>query len=240
MPHAGDIVRRFGEPGAERRRHAPCLAVVEAGVFTLRMALAGFVAGAVVGLVLAVADARLRIARAGLLPYVVAVADRAAGRPGAGRGGWGGKLSSAGSWQPWMSVAVIAAYLAFFPVAVGMLRGLQSPRPAALELMRSYAAAGGHAGQAAAAGVAAVPVPGAAAGGAAAVVGAVVGEISTGTEGGIGRLDHRVHPARPPPIRPRSTPPCSAPPSLGLVVAGLVGLLDVVADARTGRRTAHE
>ena len=30
-----------------------------------------------------------------------------------------------------MSVAVIAAYLAFFPVAVGMLRGLQSPAPIA-------------------------------------------------------------------------------------------------------------
>ena len=35
----------------------------------------------------------------------------------------------AGDWQPWMSVAVIAAYLAFFPVAVGALRGLQSPPP---------------------------------------------------------------------------------------------------------------
>ena len=39
-----------------------------------------------------------------------------------------------------MSVAVIAAYLAFFPVAVGMLRGLQSPSAIAVELMRSYAA----------------------------------------------------------------------------------------------------
>ena len=40
----------------------------------------------------------------------------------------------------WATVSVIAAYLAFFPVAVGMLRGLQSPGPAGVELMRSYAA----------------------------------------------------------------------------------------------------
>jgi NitT/TauT family transport system permease protein len=37
-------------------------------------------------------------------------------------------------------VAVIAAYLTFFPVAINTLRGLQSPDPRALELMRSYAA----------------------------------------------------------------------------------------------------
>ena len=35
-----------------------------------------------------------------------------------------------------MSVAVIASYLAFFPVAVGMLRGLQSPDTIHVELMR--------------------------------------------------------------------------------------------------------
>ena len=39
-----------------------------------------------------------------------------------------------------MSAAVIAVYLAFFPVAVGTLRGLTSPPPASVELMDSYAA----------------------------------------------------------------------------------------------------
>ena len=38
------------------------------------------------------------------------------------------------------SGSLIAAYLAFFPVAVGLLRGLQSPPDAGVELMRSYAA----------------------------------------------------------------------------------------------------
>ena len=49
--------------------------------------------------------------------------------------GWSGSIMPA-----WATVAVIAAYLAFFPVAVGMLRGLQSPSAAGAELMRSYAA----------------------------------------------------------------------------------------------------
>jgi NitT/TauT family transport system permease protein len=40
----------------------------------------------------------------------------------------------------WWSVALIAAYLAFFPVTINTLRGLRSPDPQALELMRSYAA----------------------------------------------------------------------------------------------------
>ena len=41
--------------------------------------------------------------------------------------------------QGWGAVAVIAAYLTFFPVAINTLRGLQSADPRALELMRSYA-----------------------------------------------------------------------------------------------------
>jgi NitT/TauT family transport system permease protein len=40
----------------------------------------------------------------------------------------------------WGSVAVIAAYLTFFPVAINTLRGLQSADRRALELMRTYAA----------------------------------------------------------------------------------------------------
>src|SRR5207249_2704411 len=42
--------------------------------------------------------------------------------------------------QPWVAVSVIAAYLTFFPVAVNALRGLLSPDPRSMELMRSYAA----------------------------------------------------------------------------------------------------
>ena len=41
--------------------------------------------------------------------------------------------------KDWMSVAILAAYLTFFPVAINALRGLQSADPRAFELMRSYA-----------------------------------------------------------------------------------------------------
>jgi NitT/TauT family transport system permease protein len=44
-----------------------------------------------------------------------------------------------GPLQGWGSVAVIAAYLTFFPVAINTLRGLQSADARALELMRTYA-----------------------------------------------------------------------------------------------------
>jgi NitT/TauT family transport system permease protein len=37
-------------------------------------------------------------------------------------------------------VSIISAYLTFFPVTINTLRGLRSPHPTAVELMRSYAA----------------------------------------------------------------------------------------------------
>jgi NitT/TauT family transport system permease protein len=45
-----------------------------------------------------------------------------------------------GGLQGWGAVAVIAAYLTFFPVAINTLRGLHSADARALELMRTYAA----------------------------------------------------------------------------------------------------
>jgi NitT/TauT family transport system permease protein len=42
--------------------------------------------------------------------------------------------------QGWLPVAVISAYLTFFPVTVNSLRGLVSPPALKLELMHSYAA----------------------------------------------------------------------------------------------------
>jgi len=44
------------------------------------------------------------------------------------------------SLKDWGAVAVIAAYLTFFPVTINTMRGLTSVDPRALELMRSYAA----------------------------------------------------------------------------------------------------
>jgi NitT/TauT family transport system permease protein len=183
MPHVLDVVRRLAKPELAGGR-AVWRVVVDACLFTLGITAAGFIVGALVGLLLAVAMQRFRVVERGLLPYVVlsqtvplvALAPLIAG--------WGGVL-----WPDWMSVSLIAAYLAFFPVAVGMLRGLQSPSAIGEELMRSYAA-GWWRTLAKLRFPAALPYlfPALRLAGAAAVVGAVVGEISTGTRGGIGRL----------------------------------------------------
>jgi NitT/TauT family transport system permease protein len=189
MPHLAEILRRFGQP--ELTGGDPVWQVVlDACLFTLRSVAVGFAAGAVVGLLLAIVMQRFRVVERGLLPYVIlsqtvpliALAPVIAG--------WGGRLSIGPyPWQPWMSVATIAAYLAFFPIAVGMLRGLQSPARIAEELMHSYAANWWRT-------LVKLRLPASTPylfpalrlAGAAAVVGAVVGEISTGTRGGIGRL----------------------------------------------------
>jgi NitT/TauT family transport system permease protein len=183
MPHVLDVLRRLAHPELAGGRPV-WRVVLDACLFTLGITAAGFLAGTLVGLLLAVLMQRFAVVERGLLPYVVlsqtvplvALAPLIAG--------WGGVL-----WPDWMSVSMIAAYLAFFPVTVGMLRGLQSPSAIGEELMRSYAA-GWWGTLVKLRFPAALPYlfPALRLAGAAAVVGAVVGEISTGTRGGIGRL----------------------------------------------------
>jgi len=226
MPHVLDVVRRLSEPELAGGR--PVWRVVfDACLFTLGITAVGFVAGALFGLLLAIVMQRFRVAERGLLPWVilsqtvplVALAPLVAG--------WGGGLSLGPyPWQDWMSVSTIAAYLAFFPVAVGMLRGLQSPSEIGVELMRSYAA-GWWKTLVKLRMPAATPYlfPALRLAGAAAVVGAVVGEISTGTRGGIGRLVIEYS-------REATTDPAKVYTAmlgaalLGLVVAGAVALAE--------------
>jgi NitT/TauT family transport system permease protein len=227
MPHLYEVVRRLGQPELTGGRRI-WLVVLHACLFTLGITAVGFVLGAIVGLVLAVLMQRFRIVERGLLPYVilsqtvplVALAPLVAG--------WSGNLSFGPyPWQDWMTVAVIAAYLAFFPIAVGMLRGLQSPPAAGVELMASYAA-GWWRTLVKLRLPASLPFlfPALRLAGAAAVVGAVVGEISTGTRGGIGRLIIEYS-------REATSDPAKVYTAmlgaalLGLVVAGLVSLLEL-------------
>ncbi|GIJ46381.1 hypothetical protein Val02_32670 [Virgisporangium aliadipatigenens] len=220
MPHVLDVVRRLARPELAGGRPV-WQVLVDACLFTLGITTVGFLVGALVGLLLAVLMQRFRVAERGLLPWVVlsqtvplvALAPLVAG--------WGGRI-----WPAWMSVSMIAAYLAFFPVAVGMLRGLQSPSPAGVELMRSYAA-GWWRTLLKLRLPAATPYlfPALRLAGAAAVVGAVVGEISTGTRGGIGRLVIEYS-------REATTDPAKVYTAmlgaalLGLVVAGAVAALE--------------
>jgi NitT/TauT family transport system permease protein len=229
MPHIWEILRRFGRPEtAGTGSHSVAVAVLDGVWFTFRVAVAGFALGVLVGMLLAVVMQRFRLAERGLLPYVVlsqtvplvALAPLVVG--------WGGRLHLGSvSWQPWMSVAVIAAYLAFFPVAVGALRGLQSPPEHVVELMRSYSASWWQSLVRLRL-PASVPylIPALRLAAASAVVGAIVAEISTGTRGGIGRLVIEYS-------REATADPAKVYTAflgaavLGLAVAGLVGLADL-------------
>ena len=135
MPHIHDMLHAFTQP---LQPGGPPLIHYEWhwALFTMKEALLGFLLGGLIGFGLAVLLTHSVILRRGLLPYIVvsqtvpilAIAPMVV--VGLGTKGV----------TPWVSVAVIAAYLTFFPVAMNTLRGLLSPRPRDLELMRSYAA----------------------------------------------------------------------------------------------------
>jgi NitT/TauT family transport system permease protein len=130
LPHIHEILGEFLRRGGNG---TPWLVTVahNAG-YTALESLAGFVLGGTTGLVLAVLFVRFRLLERGLLPYVMvsqtvpilAIAPMVVV--------WLG--------TSWVSKAVIAAYLTFFPVTVNMLRGLRAVDPEALALMRALAA----------------------------------------------------------------------------------------------------
>ncbi|MGI9606817.1 MAG: ABC transporter permease [Acidimicrobiales bacterium] len=189
MPPLGDIIGQFGEtPRGQEQIYARIL--FDEGLFTLREAAVGFVVGLIVGLAIAIALARWKWLDRGLLPYVIASQTIPLIAIAPIIVIWGRKNLDffPWEWQDWMSVSIIATYLTFFPVAVNGLRGLQSPRAENLELMDSYAASwmstlwrlrlpASVPYLFAAFKIAAT----------ASIVGAIVGEISAGVSGGLGR-----------------------------------------------------
>jgi NitT/TauT family transport system permease protein len=191
MPSLGRIWHAFGKPevgGAITFGPSKTVldSVVEAGTHTLRWAAAGFAIGVLVGMLLALLMDRLAIAERALMPYVVLsqTVPLIALAPLVTKWGQGWP-----AWQRWMSVSVIAAYLAFFPVAVGMVRGLKAPSAVHADYFRC-SAAGWWQTLLRLKLPSSVPflVPALRLAAAAAVVGTIVAEISTGLEGGIGRL----------------------------------------------------
>jgi NitT/TauT family transport system permease protein len=189
MPHTWDIIGRLGEPESGANEVAIWRTIAGYSWYTFRLALVGLVLGAVIGVSLAVLMARFRIAERGLLPWVImsqtvpliALAPQVVS--------WSGRLDLFGwEWPRWASVSLLAAFLAFFPVAVGTLRGLKSAPAAALELMDSYAA-GWWRTLVKLRFPAALPhmIPALKLAATLSVVGVIVSEISTGIRGGIGR-----------------------------------------------------
>jgi NitT/TauT family transport system permease protein len=195
MPHLSTIWHAFGAQevgGAITFGPSKTVldSVVEAAANTLRWAAAGFVIGVVVGMLLALLMDRLVVAERALMPYVVLsqTVPLIALAPLVTKWGQGSKIGSF-EWKPWMSVSVIAAYLAFFPVAVGLARGLKSPTAVHADYFRC-SAAGWWKTLLRLKLPASVPflVPALRLAAAGAVVGTIVAEISTGLPDGIGRL----------------------------------------------------
>jgi len=135
MPRLQDIISRLWEPAATEQ---PALArvLLDKALFTAREAAAGFVIGAIVGIAIGVVFHFSNLMRRGFQPYVVgsqtvpilAIAPMII--VVLGNIGFTGLLPK----------AIISMYLCFFPVAIGMVKGLRSPDPLQLDLMRTYSA----------------------------------------------------------------------------------------------------
>jgi len=191
MPHLWTMFARLGEPVISTPGSPVLLsAVVGAAGFTLGIAAVGWIVGVVVGFLLALLMQRFRTAESALLPWIVlsqtvpliALAPLVAGIGSQIRFG-------EARWQDWMSVALIASYLAFFPVSIGALRGLESPDAAHVELMHTYSV-GWWKTLIYLRLPASIPylLPALRLAAASAVVGTVVAEVSIGLSGGVGRM----------------------------------------------------
>jgi NitT/TauT family transport system permease protein len=91
--------------------------------------------------------------------------------------------------QGWFPKAIIAAYIAFFPISIGVAKGLRSPDALALDLMKTYNASSRQTFTFLRF-PASVPYLFTAfkVSAAAALVGSIVGEISTISTGGLGKM----------------------------------------------------
>lgn len=189
MPHIWDMFARFGKAEVRGGTDTILVVVLRATWYSFRSAFAAFFIGSMLGIGLAVLMARFRWFERALMPYLVisqtvpiivlaplimalmAYNSR--------------ELASA----TWLAAVLLGVFLAFFPVAVGTLRGLQSTAAAPLELMDSFAA-GWWKTLWKLRFPSAVPflAPALRLAGASAVVGVVVSEISLGVKFGVGRL----------------------------------------------------
>lgn len=132
LPHIWDIAYALTEPVQRNTETSLFVHLVGAAFSTWTMALIGFAIGALIGITLASIFVHSLLGERAFMPYVIAsqaipiVALAPIISAAAGRGN--------------TAVIIIAVYLTFFPVTIAQARGLRSPDPRSLELMRSYAA----------------------------------------------------------------------------------------------------
>lgn len=132
LPHIWDIAYALTEPALRNSETSLFVHLVGAAASTLSQAVVGFALGALIGVGLASVFVHSYFAERAVMPYVIAsqaipiVALAPIIVAALGRGS--------------TAVIFIATYLTFFPVTIAQTRGLRSPDPRSLELMRSYAA----------------------------------------------------------------------------------------------------
>jgi NitT/TauT family transport system permease protein len=130
LPHVWLIAESFFDTDANGETLLQGL--VGAALFTFRGAALGFLLGASVGMVLAIVLVHVRFLERALMPLLVAsqTVPIIAIAP----------VIVVGLKAGWLSIAIVASYLTFFPVTIAAIRGMRSADPRAFELLRSYAA----------------------------------------------------------------------------------------------------
>ena len=107
--------------------------LVPAAMYTLGEIVAGLLIGSIAGILIGAAAARFGAIRGTLLPFAIVANSVPIIAFAPIFNNWFGTNSQ-------LSKALIASVLVFFPVMINTLRGLLNVDPAALELLRSYAA----------------------------------------------------------------------------------------------------
>lgn len=136
LPHLSAIVETMFVRTQGGTGNALIVQMLQNAWATFQTAAGGFVIGGLLGLGLAVLFTQVGALERGLLPYVVgsqlvpilAIAPMVV----VGLGKMGA--------PSWAAKMIVAAYLTFFPVTIGMLRGLRAAHPLSFDLMHSYAA----------------------------------------------------------------------------------------------------
>lgn len=184
MPHVWDIVGALFAPARRGGEDLLLVILVEAALVTWRTAAIGFLVGSAAGLLLGLGLVRSRLAERGLMPYVVASQTVPVLAIAPLLITWALRSDL----PLWLPISLLSAYLAFYPVTIGTVRGLRSPDPVARELLRSYAASGGQTFRKLEL-PAALPhlFPALKIAATASVIGAIVGELPAGQSEGLGR-----------------------------------------------------
>jgi NitT/TauT family transport system permease protein len=132
LPHVWEIAGALVAPVQRQQQQTLAGFLLNASIYTGQEAALGFLVGGVLGLALAALFVHSKLAERAFMPYIVAsqTVPILALAP----------LICLAFGNGLVGIVIVASYLTFFPVTIAELRGLTSPDPRALELMRSCAA----------------------------------------------------------------------------------------------------